>query len=201
MKILLTGGSSGLGNEITCNLARNKNYQVFFTYYQSKDEAKKTEREFSNTSKIFLDFNSLDSINKLIEIIPDLEIDVLINNAYDSFITSHFRKIKDHLFHQSFKVNVEPTLLITKASINYFKKKKFGKIINILTAYLVSNPPVGLSEYVANKAYLLSMSKSWATEYSRNNITSNAISPSFLRTRFTKNTDERVVDQMIKSHP
>ena len=51
MNILITGGASGLGEAITKLLAKNGN-TVFFTYKNSAINAKKIEREFSNTTSI-----------------------------------------------------------------------------------------------------------------------------------------------------
>jgi NAD(P)-dependent dehydrogenase (short-subunit alcohol dehydrogenase family) len=94
-----------------------------------------------------------------------------------------------------------PTLRITKEAIKVFRKKKFGKIINIISSAIINKPLIGLSAYIANKSYLISMSKSWATEGVKFNITSNSISPSFMQTNLTSDTDERVIDQMNKEHP
>lgn len=44
------------------------------------------------------------------------------------------------------------------------------------------------------------MSKSWSTEYAKNNLTSNLISLSFLQTNFTNQTDPRVIERMKKVH-
>src|ERR1019366_7084787 len=86
-------------------------------------------------------------------------------------------------------------------AIKTFRKKKFGKIINIISSALVNKPPIGWSEYVANKSYLLAMSKAWAAECIKFNITSNSISPSFMLTNLTSDTDERVIEQMKEEHP
>jgi NAD(P)-dependent dehydrogenase (short-subunit alcohol dehydrogenase family) len=45
------------------------------------------------------------------------------------------------------------------------------------------------------------MTKVWATENVKYNITSNAVSPSFMLTGFTKDMDERVVEQIENNHP
>ena len=78
---------------------------------------------------------------------------------------------------------------------------QFGKIINILSSYIMSKPKVGLSEYIANKSYLLSMSNSWASEFARHNRTSNSISPSFMNTNFTKNIDPRIIETIKNNNP
>ena len=53
----------------------------------------------------------------------------------------------------------------------------------------------------AEKQYLASMSKSWATENASCNITSNCISPSIMKTGLTKDTDERVFENIIEGMP
>ncbi|MDA7855146.1 SDR family oxidoreductase [Cyclobacteriaceae bacterium] len=70
-----------------------------------------------------------------------------------------------------------------------------------MTSFLLDSPPIGTSSYVANKAYLKSLTKSWANENKKFNISSNSISPSFMLTNFTSEVDERIIDQIINDHP
>lgn len=62
-------------------------------------------------------------------------------------------------------------------------------------------PPIGSSTYIANKAYLEKLTKVWAIENSKFNITSNSISPSFMQTKLTSEIDERIIEQIISNHP
>ena len=45
------------------------------------------------------------------------------------------------------------------------------------------------------------LTKVWATENSKFNITSNSISPSFMQTKLTSEIDFRIVSQLIENHP
>lgn len=202
MIVCITGGASGLGESITRKIAQCAEHTVYFTYLNSVAQAKQIEKEFSNAVGIPCDFKNKDDIERLQTKIKDLNIDVLINNAYTGdFLKSYFHKTAPEDFESGFATNVLPTIQITQAAIGVFRKKKFGKIITILTAALISNPPIGSSVYVANKAYLEQLAKIWATENIKFNITSNTISPAFMRTGFTGETDERVVEQMTANHP
>jgi len=201
MKILITGGASGLGEAITRRLASNKNNFVNFTYNSSKNKAENLEKEFKNVKGFVCNFKSEQSIKELLEQIEKMDIDVLINNAICNIAKKHFNRIKPETFMESYMYNVMPVIMITQKSISIFRKKKFGKIINILTDYLVNKPPIGMSEYTANKAYIQSLSKSWSEENIRYGITSNNVLPSTMMTNLTDDVDERILDKMINEEP
>ncbi len=200
MNILITGGASGLGAAITKVLAANFTNNIFFTYCKSSESAGKIEADFSNSKAINCNFLNKADIQSLISIMDTMDLDVLINNALYGLSQVHFHKQAPDTFTNSFVNNVQPTLNITQKAISLFRNKKFGKIITILTSYMLK-PPLGMSEYIANKAYLASMSKSWAIENVKFNISSNCISPSIMKTHLTINTDARILNDLIKRHP
>ncbi len=202
MNVLVTGGASGLGEAITKRLAANPDSKIYFTYSKSDLKARRIESEFSNTNPIKCDFSNESEIVSLVDSINGMDLDVLINNAYNGdFLKKHFHKILLSDFETDFKLNILPTIAITQSAIKNFRKKKSGKIITILTAALLNIPPIGSSVYVANKAYLEKLTKIWAIENSNFNITSNAVSPSFMQTNLTASMDERIVEQIRESHP
>ena len=202
MNILITGGASGLGETITKTLALDSANYVFFTYSNSQENALKIESEFSNTKAFKCDFKNVAEVNSLTEIIKELELDVLINNAYHGTpVKTYFHKIPAVDFLEEFQQNIVPTISITQAVLTNFRKAKNGKIVTILTSFLINTPPIGASSYVACKAYLSSLVKSWANENAKFNITSNSVSPSFMLTGLTDYTDERIIEQMEQAHP
>lgn len=202
MNILITGGASGLGAAITRTFAKSSDNQVYFTFNASDEKAKAIESEFPNTKALRCNFKNAADIAQLQQKISELDLDVLINNAYSGEpIKTYFHKIPAEDYAKEFNENLIPTIQITQAAINSFRKKKSGKIITVLTSFLLNTPPTGAAVYVANKAYLASLVKTWATENGKFNISSNAISPSFMLSGFTQDTDERVIEQMTESHP
>ncbi len=202
MNILITGGANGLGRAITKILATKSNNNIYITYSKSKNNALDLASEFSNVHTINTNFKEIQSVDKLINQIPSLQLDVLINNAYiGEFLKAHFNKIPTEEFENSFIHNLIPTIKITQSCISSFKKRKKGKIITILSSALKNTPPIGSSIYVANKAYLQKLTHIWATENSKYNITSNCISPSFMQTEFTSEIDARIIENMKEMHP
>ena len=202
MNILILGGASGLGEAITKKLTDNPENKIFFTFANSESNARLIEKEYSTTEAIKCDFHEPDSIKLLLEKIADVTIDILILNAYTGrFLTAHFQKIEANEFSNDFEYNLLPIIKISQEIIKKFRKRKQGKIITILSAALDKNPPIGSSLYVANKAHLKKLTQIWAIENNTFNITSNSISPSFMLTKMTSDTDVRIIQQLIDNHP
>ena len=202
MNILITGGSSGLGKAIVCALSNSPGNKVFFTYNRHGDEARAIAQEKHNAIAVKCDFANAYEICELEKAIPTFDLDVLINNAYVGTPQgTYFHKTNPESFLKSFENNIIPIIRITQSAILGFRTKKFGKIINILTASLVNVPPMGYSVYASNKAYIMQLSKSWSYEYGKYNISSNCISPDFMLTNLSASVDERIIEQMQASHP
>lgn len=201
MNILITGGAAGLGQAITLELAKNKKDKIYFTYFKSSQHAGEIQKKLSNTKGVRVNFLKESDLKNLTSKISSMDLDVLVNNAIVNLEQEAFHKVSSNKFRQNFQGNILPIIKITQAALDTFRKKRFGKIITILSSYLVGNPPVGLSSYVAEKAYLMSLAKSWATEYAKFNITSNCISPSPMQTGLQEKTDPRIIEQMIENHP
>lgn len=202
MNILITGGASGLGFSITTELATNKYHVIHFTYYKSIHQAEKLMAEHENVKGVFCDFTQVKSINNLLNYININSLDVLINNAYvGPLLKTRFAQAFSHQWLDGFTANVVPTLQITQCIIAKFKAQKFGKIITLLSSTVVGNPPIGWSQYNAEKSYLSAMCKSWAIENIAFNITSNAVSPSYMNTPIHKEQDKRVLDMLTMQHP
>lgn len=201
MNILVTGGASGLGKAIVETLAKEKQHNIYFTFNASAKEAAALEKKYSGVTSIKCDFTDEQQLEGLLNALPIMELDILVNNASGKFEQKHFHKVDPAHFSITFQRNILPVLRITQEVIKGFRKKKWGKIINIISSAVVNKPPVGWSAYAANKSYLLAMSKAWATENVGFNITSNAISPAFMKTSFTAAIDERLVEMMAQKHP
>ncbi|NIF05495.1 SDR family oxidoreductase [Chryseobacterium sp. Tr-659] len=199
-KVVLTGGSSGIGKEINIFLLE-KGYEVLFTYCHSDESAKDIESRFARAKAFKVNFTSGDTLQDFFSAIEAFDPDILINNYYSgTFIDTYFHKTEIEKVLTDFKNNVIPTLEITQKCISLFRKKKQGRIINILSSSLQA-PAMGTSVYNSNKAYLLQMSKSWAVENVKFGITCNSVSPSFIPTDFHKDMDERMKETILSGYP
>jgi len=201
MNIVITGGASGLGKAITQKLVQESSNNLLISYGQSAAPAEELAGQYSNLEISQCNFKDNQSIAAFCQRVKDFDVDILVNNAFCGITTKHFNKMPEGVFAQSFQESVVPTLEITQAMLSICRKKKQGKIITILTSYLKDLPPIGLSEYVANKAYLYSMHKSWVRENTKFNIKSYCISPSFMLTPLNADVDERILEGIVKANP
>lgn len=201
MNILVTGGSSGLGKALVKMLAPESGNTISFTYCKGKTSADELESTYSNVHAYHVDFTNISSVDDFAMIIPDLQIDVLINNAYSGQAQgTHFHKTDINDFTKAFLDNLLPTIKVTQACIIGMRKRKFGKIVNIITSYVMDVPPAGFSIYASTKAYLRQLSRSLSKEYGKYNITSNCVLPEYMVTSFGKVEDFQL-EQMISNHP
>jgi 3-oxoacyl-[acyl-carrier protein] reductase len=191
--ILIIGGASGLGLEITKLFIKNKD-NVFFTYNKSINTANRITKINSNSKSFFCDFTQPDSVDSFCKSLSDLDIDVLINNGYLFSDIKHFHKTDPVEFSRSFCFNIVSTIKITQKCLTVFRKKKNGKIINILSSFIKSDNPFGLSIYCSEKNYMKSLSNSWAIENRKFNISSVCISPSTMETNMINGLDPRIIE-------
>lgn len=63
-------------------------------------------------------------------------------------------------------------------------KKKYGRIVFMLTSCTINNPPKYQSSYVTVKYALLGLMKALAVEYADRGITVNGVSPDMMETKF-----------------
>jgi NAD(P)-dependent dehydrogenase (short-subunit alcohol dehydrogenase family) len=61
------------------------------------------------------------------------------------------------------------------------RKQKWGRIINITSGMAFKGSP-GLLHYVASKGAIISMTRSLASEFGKDNVLVNAVSPGFTMT-------------------
>ena len=200
-KILITGGSQGLGRALVEACARDLDNQILFTYCRHEDEAMALAGRLVNVQALPLDFCDEESVSLFAEKMEGEQIDVLINNAWVGNPQGvHFYKSEAEDYLRAFQWNVMPVIRITQACAKGMRKRRFGKIINIITSYVMDVPPTGFSVYTATKAYIRQLSKSISKELGRFNVTSNCILPDYMQTDFGKVEDFQLA-QMKEAHP
>ena len=204
-RIIITGANGGIGNSI-CELMLKNNANLIMFYHINRDNIDRLLEKYKNKKsncEIFK-VNLLDEneIRKTMELI-------LVKGVVDSMVHCVTIPIKNQGIlkntWQDYQMHIElqtkSFLLIMNSLIPHMKNRKYGKIVNILTSYVVGRPPSGISHYIVGKYSLLGLSKSLAVELGKFNITVNSISPSMTDTPLIANLPSKAKEINISQTP
>jgi 3-oxoacyl-[acyl-carrier protein] reductase len=126
-------------------------------------------------------------------------IDILINNAGITRDKSMLKMTHDE-WQSVIDVNLTGVFNCTKAVVPHMVEQKFGRIICTSSIVGISGN-FGQTNYVATKAAIIGMVKTWAKEFGKHNITANAVAPGFIKTDMTDLMPQEVIDKMVSEIP
>ena len=192
--IIVTGGSSGIGESIIDILLENDGNVINIDVNNN-----------SKTKTILSDITKNNDIIKINNSIPE-KIDILINNAGIGLV-GNIENTSEKDFDKIIDVNVKGLFNITKAIIP--KMKKYGgTIINMASTAAI----VGIDDrfaYSASKGAVMSMTNSIAKDYISFGIRCNSISPGRVHTpfvdsylnKFYPDNKEEMFEKLSKTQP
>ena len=189
-KILITGASGGIGNELVKKfISLEGNVLATGTKIEKLEELKK---KFPTINILQFDISNHSKIEEFIENVSSQlsGLDVLVNNAGINMDNLSLR-MKDEEWKKVIDVNLGSTFFLCKYAIKKMLKNKYGRIVNI-TSIVGHTGNSGQSNYAASKSGIIGMSKSLAMEYAKKNITINCVSPGFIQSNMT----DRIVESI-----
>ena len=189
-KVLITGGSSGIGKETARHFV-GKGAKVVITG-RDEEKLKQVAKELGATPLHF-DIGELDSIpekaKEAIELLGGT-IDTLINNAGIG-VFPELGEIEAKHFQEVFTVNVFGLALLTQEIVKTFKNNSYGNIVNIGSTAAQKGFARG-TVYSASKFAVRSMTQGWQAELRKHNIRVALVNPSEVTTAFAdENRTER----------
>lgn len=111
---------------------------------------------------------------------------ILVNNA-GVYPSCPFEEITPGEWRRIMRVNLEAPFLLTRAVLPYLKAAGWGRVVNIVSAAVLTAPPT-MVPYVASKMGLIGFTRSLAAALGPYGITVNAIAPSMVRTATAERT-------------
>lgn len=185
-KILVTGGSRGIGAAIARELAE-EGASVALTYVSREDAAQAVLKSLPGSGHLAIRMDVADeaSVEKGIEQILAAwsQIDGVVNNAgitKDGLLL----RMKTEDFDQVIAANLRGTFLVTKAILKPMIKARKGSILNI-TSVVGQTGNAGQANYAASKAGVEAFSRSTAAEVASRGIRVNCLAPGFIATEMT----------------
>lgn len=124
-------------------------------------------------------------------------VDVVVNNAANALAQPLGQMTPDALA-KSFEVNLRGPVFLVQAALPYLKASSKAAVINMVSVGAFNFSAL-TSMYSANKAALMSFTRSMAAEFASSGIRVNAIAPGPVDTDMMRNNPQEVIDHMAKS--
>lgn len=198
MKMLITGGSRGIGRAIALRFAA-EGADVAITYRQNADGAAETvaKAREAGPSDITVEAFELDvcdsaAVDDVVETVIDRlgGLDGVVNNA-GVMDNQAAAMMSDEAWDQVIATNLTGPFYVSRAVLTHFMFQRSGRIINISS--IAQDGASGQANYAASKAGLIGLTRSLSREYGSRGITVNAVVPGLVATEMIDDVDERLV--------
>ncbi len=206
--VIVTGAAGGIGRSTATAFAREKCRVAAWDIAGSKAAGLIEEVEAAGGEAIFakVDVSSSGEVDAAVEAVVEKwgAIHVLVNNAgivrdaqlvkwQDGAVAG---TMTDETFDSVVSVNLRGPFVCTRAVVPHMIRAGGGVILNASSVVgLYGN--FGQTNYVATKAGLIGMTRTWARELARYGIRVNAVAPGFMATDMVKAMPPRILDRMV----
>ena len=183
MRALITGASSGLGEEMAYILAK-KGYDLILVA-RRKEKLEEIKNNLDVDVQIInLDLSSTFNCMKLYNKVKKQDIDILINNAGFGLFGS-FDKTKLERELDMVDLNIKMVHTLTKLFLKDFMEENRGYILNVASSAAYFSGPL-MSTYYATKAYVLHLTEAIQEELkqAKSNVYVGCLCPGPFATEF-----------------
>jgi 3-oxoacyl-[acyl-carrier protein] reductase len=210
--ILITGAAAGIGRATALRFARSG------ASIAGWDVSDKTAATFdagileAGGQALYQVVNVTDSVAVEAAVNNVVEkwggVDVLINNAgivRDAQLvkkngTGPMKGMLEESWDAVIDVNLKGVFLVTRAVVPQMIRRGGGVILSAASVVAL-NGNFGQTNYVASKAGVIGMTRTWARELGKHNIRVNAVAPGFIATDMLKSMPPDILDNMVSHTP
>ena len=197
-KVLVTGGSSGIGREVA-RLLIERGARVAIC---GRDEARLRQAAGAlGATAVPGDVSVEADAARIVREVTGAfgDYNVLVNNAGIGAFAPLLETTADQM-RRVWEVNVLGATLVARESARHFVARKYGNIVNIgSTAGLRAGP--GGSAYASTKFALRALTESWRAELRTHNVRVMLLNPSEVVTEFFERAGGAQQDNPTKLHP
>lgn len=184
--VLVTGGGSGIGKEITRLMIERGAHVIVATLLP--EEIQGLEQDIPQVSGkltgIAIDLTSDNAVDRLMQTLDERSLfpTILVNNAGSGLLGSH-KDLDVHKVRKVLDLNIQVlTELCSVFSRRLIDRNNIGSILNVASIGAFVPVPY-LAAYTASKHYVLSFTHSLAHELAPYNIHVGALCPGITRTK------------------
>lgn len=197
---MITGGARGIGRA-TAELFLSEGAKVAVVDVDEAEVASVASELGEHALGLGVDVTSQSSVKAGIDRIVGHfgTIDILVNNA-GIIRDAQLAKMTEADFDAVISVNLKGVYNVGQAVAQVMVSQGRGVILNASSVVALYGN-FGQTNYVASKAAVIGMTKTWARELGRKGIRVNAVAPGFIRTRMTEGIPDKVMDQLSAKVP
>ena len=196
---IITGGANGLGKATALLFCDNGAKIVIVDINQEAGDKVVSEiaKKGGIASFIKTDISKSAEVNKMVEIVVAQYggVDILINNA-GVLADARLVKMTEEEWDRVININLKGIFLCGQAAAKVMIEKDKGGVILNTSSVVGIYGNFGQSNYVASKAGVIGMTKTWARELGKSNIRVNAVAPGFIKTEIIKDMPDKIINYM-----
>jgi len=204
-KVLVTGGSKGIGKDIALAFAKQGADVVIIGRNEADLVSTTNELKRIHPHSFYLkvDIQDIQSVHEMVDnAVSTLgNIDILINNAGIN-IAKPALEVTEKDWNQVIDTNLKGTFFCAQRVGKHMIEQGGGKIIN-MASQMAFVGYIKRSVYCSSKGGAVQLTKALAVEWAPYNVRVNAMAPTFIETDFTKEMfeDEEFYQDVVSRIP
>jgi len=210
--IVITGAAAGIGRATAVRFARSGGLIAGWDLSEGAGTVFDDEMKVAGGEGFYRSVDVTDPVSLEAAVAAVVErwgrIDVLVNNAgivrdaqlvkrsADGTLTT----MREDVWDAVVDVNLKGVFLATRAVVPKMIAQSAGVILNAASVVGLQGN-FGQTNYVATKAGVIGMTRTWARELGKYNIRVNAVAPGFIATEMVRAMPEEILKNMVKHTP
>lgn len=192
---LITGGARGIGLA-TAELFVRHGARVALVDVDQAEVQEAAQSLGEQAMGLAMDVTSQASVQAGVDAILARfgQIDILVNNA-GIIRDAQLAKMQESDFDAVIAVNLKGVYNTGQVVAKHMVERGRGVILNASSVVALYGN-FGQTNYVASKAAVIGMTKTWARELGRKGVRVNAVAPGFIKTRMTEGIPDKVMEQL-----